>query len=261
MQKNGFTLLELLVVIAIIALLAGIIFPSLVAAKMRAKSTICSSNQRQISFAFLMYKEQTGYYPFGFSDYEYTILNTPPLGSWPGSGSDRKGWWWFNYLQDSVYLNPKQGSVLWCPSRSVSPTFKLNILCINYGVNRSVCPNNPEGTTSPFASLPKKSEELRKPAGTLLLGDSGYSLLSWQAATNTASPVYENPARVNLFYIPGLKRNQTRNELAANRDAIRGRHPGQTLNLIFADGHSETRPAEFLEVGPNVNSLRPPWSP
>jgi prepilin-type N-terminal cleavage/methylation domain-containing protein len=52
---NGFTLVELLVVIGIIAVLLGILLPSLAKARAAARETQCSNNIRQLGMGFLMY--------------------------------------------------------------------------------------------------------------------------------------------------------------------------------------------------------------
>jgi prepilin-type N-terminal cleavage/methylation domain-containing protein/prepilin-type processing-associated H-X9-DG protein len=58
--KPGFTLIELLVVTTIIAVLAGLVAPTLGRAKARARSIVCVNNLRQIGLANWMYFTDEG---------------------------------------------------------------------------------------------------------------------------------------------------------------------------------------------------------
>src|SRR3989442_15922974 len=62
--RSAFTLVELLVVIGIIALLVGILLPSLIAARRQARLIACQSNLRQLATACLLHAhDHRGYMP------------------------------------------------------------------------------------------------------------------------------------------------------------------------------------------------------
>ncbi len=68
-RGGGFTLIELLVVIGIIAILAGLLLPTLAKAKLKAIGVQCMNNKRQLMLAWKMYcDESRDSMPFAYVD-------------------------------------------------------------------------------------------------------------------------------------------------------------------------------------------------
>lgn len=264
MNRPAFTLIELLVVIGVIAVLMSISIPAVFMASHEAKAVVCRSNIRQLSLALEAYHQENGTFPYGFDCSAVgTVVPAPP---YPGYLMyDWAGRWWFQFLDIGLAEDFDRGTILWCPSRSIQdPGVKANVLCGNYGINRAVC-KDAITMGSEFVGKPLALYQIRSSAQTLLLTDSGYSLISWRGATNAPGQPFENPAREGSFYVPGLEINKERALFPGQEeDAIHGRHPGRTVNAGFVDGHVSRVKADGLFVeksGGNYINRLPLWLP
>ena len=248
MRRMGFTLVELLVVIAIIALLMAMLAPLLRNSREHTKATLCGSNIKQLVLGLAMYETENQAFPYAL---DTVPLNKPP-GGYPGNAAfDRVGWWWFNHIADYCEKNKGKKTVLRCPSKQLrNPKLRNNVLCGNYGVNQSVCKSS-RGRRShaEFTGTPLGSSDIPRPAQTLLIVDSGYSMISWWHATDAPPVSLGNIIIEDAAYIPGLRINRERDLWPGQEwDAIRGRHPNQTVNIGFVDGHTRRIKADDLFV-------------
>ena len=130
-RKRGFTLVELLVVIGIIAVLVGMLLPSLNRAREQARRIQCLSNIRQIAMGFLMYTgENKGWFPAaavfgGDPGLGKDTVHASMTPTWIGRAED----WiiWRGKAEDDPlegaiikYMNNPDPSVMRCPSDDVT---------------------------------------------------------------------------------------------------------------------------------------------
>jgi prepilin-type processing-associated H-X9-DG protein len=265
MRRSCFTLVELLVVIATLAILIAISLPSLRNSRQQAKAVLCSSNVRQLTFGLLMYETQNQTLPYGFDN---APMISPP-GGYPGYIQyDRTGWWWFNFIEGFYKKTENKRTVIQCPSKWLSnPKLQNNILCGNYGVNRSLCKSFDDISSrrEEFVGTPLCSEDISRPGETLLIVDSGYSLISWWHATDAPPVALGNAVIEDTAYIPGLGINKKRDFWSGQEeDAINGRHPNKTVNVGFADGHTSRSKANDLlveKINDGYRNKTPLWVP
>jgi prepilin-type N-terminal cleavage/methylation domain-containing protein/prepilin-type processing-associated H-X9-DG protein len=264
MKRNGFTLIELIVVVSTIALLMAIMVPTLRISKQQVKAALCGSNIKQLILGLFSYEAENQTLPYGFSS-----SPVPPPGGYAGYGQyDRMGWWWFNFIEGFYKKSDGKETVVQCPCKQLNdPMLNNNILCGNYGVNRSICKSSDDiqNHREEFVGRPLSIAEMTGPAKTLLIVDSGYSLISWWHVTNDPSVVLSGTIIEDTTYAPGLWINKDR-ELwpGQEQDAIYGRHPNKTVNVGFADAHVSRIKADDLFVesmAADYKNKRPLWVP
>jgi prepilin-type N-terminal cleavage/methylation domain-containing protein/prepilin-type processing-associated H-X9-DG protein len=124
---KGFTLIELLAVISIIAILAGLILPTLNSAKAKAKSIACLNNEKQLGLACILYADDANDrlpYNLGSAEIQQTVARDQYLNwsstvmDWEVKNSDNTN----TVLLTRGGIGPytsRSGRVYHCPSDNV----------------------------------------------------------------------------------------------------------------------------------------------
>ncbi len=263
MRHFAFTLIELLVIIGILAILMAVLLPALGMSRLEAKSGVCASNISQINNALFIYTNENGRLPFGF----YTDVNiSVPSDFCTGSKDDKGGWWWFNYLDGLCSKKNIKRSILQCPAKKINNrNLQKNILNGNYGVNLSICKMS-AGNKKEFVGQPL-SLDVKNSSQTLLILDSGYTIIGWYHAADIPPEALESTIMEDTAYVPGLKINKDRQlwkDGSQIYDAVYGRHPRKTVNVGYMDGHVAKNKADDLLVEKTTDSYKnlvPLWQP
>ena len=257
MKKKAFTLIELLVVIAIIALLLGIVVPSLRRAKEAAWNIICRNNLHHYGLAGLMYLEENdAMFPNAWGSI-YKSIDPYRLCQWhdqsrnPIRRPDLAGSLW-TYLgeQDKSHLCPvfsrfaRQYHI--CTSNiPVDPIFgySMNALLGGFELGGS-------GTTAIYQHILRvKKNEIRSPSTIFFFGEENPWVNStrYQATLNdnalcgtsahpSASAAWTaDPSTIKPFG------NATYLDCLAtfHRTTIEKKDDGVS-NVVFVDGHVDS---------------------
>jgi prepilin-type processing-associated H-X9-DG protein len=110
---------------------------------------------------------------------------------------------------------------------------------------------------------------IRNAGQTFLVADCGYAIITrWHAMKEPPIDLAKELGNDRTAYIPGLSINKGRDLwLSQMNDALKGRHPGKTINTGFVDGHLARIKAETFLVQPVESeeepypNLTPLWNP
>ena len=214
-MNRRFTLLELLIVIAVIGILVTLLMPSLAKAKEAAKTTVCMSNQKQMS---------------------YGIFGLAPSFNNRFIGHYFDGYFWnqrvdgFNRGEEppdgpAFRARHEKGRTIWtCPSL-VNPWRVGVVGFVHTGMNNS---NEVGGGGRSAASIGPKPggfiTKIEEPVDVALLGDT-YNWVGQNAGNNTlqfSNYVFRHSMNVsmNFTFVDGHVENLRMNRIGTSKNEL-----------------------------------------
>ena len=230
-QISAFTLIEVLVVVAVVALLLAVLVPSLSRARHQAMSMTCLGHMHQLVLAAQSYTHHyQERYPIAYYYAAQESVNTSfawdftVVQNW-GQGNTRvsPGLLWQGKTNPEVQQCPSfNGSTNWQGTPYTG--YNYNTSYIGHGSGESIVE-------------PARTGDVRNPAVCALFGDGEYS----GGANKFMRAPWNNPGDAGFggaFRYAGTQGY---------------RHLAQT-NVVFCDGHAESRRERFTETYPQARS-------
>ncbi len=238
-SRPGFTLIELLVVISIIALLIAILLPTLEGARTAARTTVCTSNLRQVGLGFAMWGNDFDKYPLNQTGGGQRLSAADPTGHLRYYEEDRddrvhvalgKGGyldWWRN-----LYEPPTTNQVA-CPVGS--DILEGSLRRAQYNVNLHMVYRG--GATNRYTSFQRTIEEFlaEAPPSRRVMAWDGWN--SWNSARTNYDYCCADGTNGHLG--AGTTNLYSTDDFARRR--IMRFHGGATP-MLFADGHVSVTP-------------------
>ena len=208
MKKQIFTIIELLVVIGIIAILAAVLMPALLNARLKAKAVTCVNRQKQIATSFMLYADDFNSYAYSGSEWATGMMPEAIVGKYRAAGQLA----WAEAPFGQGYL--KGDEILFCPAERVASLADA----VTYGSKLSPAVDTPFTLTTigtiqnphqvGTTPLPISFKRYITPSNSVLGGDNG--ILNGGTYEHYSAIVNSNPhitmrhkKRANIFMADG----------------------------------------------------------
>jgi prepilin-type N-terminal cleavage/methylation domain-containing protein len=233
---KGFTLIELLVVIAIIAILAAMILPALARAKSKAERIGCINNLKQVGVYFQLYTDANAeaFPPHRNSLIPYSASDSAPYPNdwWGATLVDKAGV--AGYTNNAFHCQALKGKI---NTYGLIWQWSFDVNYAGYGYNgwfHGFHPYNGVDTVTASASgavyiftsnIRFKRTQVVRPSDSMVSGDK--------------NPLPGISMWGSSLWFPNAWMNPSGGSANEGIDGIR--HLGTVGNVLFDDGHAESR--------------------